>query len=456
MAGISDAVGVQWRNGDFHDHILTDFYEETLVDARNNVTAWYDMVATEDKDIVGGKFVVWNVHTARNEGVGYQDARGFLPDPGAQGFDSFMTHLKDGYGRIKIDGKTFRQAAMDRASYLDAVDTEMQGVLIDAKINWQRAAFGDGSGRLAEVSAVGTNGDLTLILSTGITNSTTCDTDPTKWIEPKMRLMFMTNAGATPITKVVQSVTDGTNIVVGATFDGAADNSGIVANDWVTRGSREGSTSLLDGGYRNEPPGLEGFFKATGIFDGNGLPPTGATQTGSYDNTGVSAAAAGFQGILATAVFPWNQAVINDNGGTGQANSEALMQTLISDAEETNNSNIDMLLSSYATYNQFVGLLVDQKRFNDTGKLVGGHKVLDFNGIDWYKDKDEWGNRVRALDLSQFRRKEVAPLQWLNQDGSIWNRVLDKDAWEAAFVHTDTCIVKLRQRIGAVLLDLNA
>ncbi|MCP3960850.1 MAG: phage major capsid protein [bacterium] len=456
MPGIDDAVGVQWRNGGFHDHILTDFYEETLVDARNNVTAWYDMVAAEDKDIVGGKFVVWPVHEGRNEGVGYMDARGNLPDPGSQGFDTFVTHLKDFYGRIKIDGKTFRSASHNAASYLDAVDTEMQGALIDAKIDWQRAAFNDGSGRLAEVTVVGAGGALTLGLHTGITNSTTCDNDPTQWIEARMRVMFVTSAGASPVTKVIQQVVDGTQVVVGDTFAGAADNTGVVVGDWAVRGTREGTTDTRDSGYRNEPPGLEGFFKATGIFDGNGLPPAGATQTGSYDNTGVSAAAAGFQGILATAAFPWNQAVINDNGGTPRDNSEALMQALVSDAEKQNNSNIDMILSSYESYDQYVANLVIFKRFNDTGTLVGGHKVLDFNGVPWYKDKDEYRNRVRALDLSQFRRKEVAPLNWLNQDGSIWSRVTDKDAWEAAFNLTHTCTVKLRQRIGATLVDLNA
>lgn len=454
MPGIADATGVAWRNGDFYDHVLTDWYEETVVDSRNNVTAWYDMIQTNAKNVVGGKFIVWPVRTTRNEGTGYMDAEeGFLPDPGAQGFDNFTQHMKDFYGRIKISGKSMRQAEQDRSSYLDLVDTEMSGVIEDAKIEWQQAVWNDGSGRYAQVTTVGASGDLTLELSDGVNDKTTCDTAPTKWLRAGMRLMFVTAAGVANVTLYIVTIDSDTNITVDPSPTGSGDNTGVVAGDWACKASRAPSTERRDSSYRRACMGLEGMLSDVGVLDGNGL---ASGQTGSYDETGVDTAAAGFQGILATAAFPWNQGIVLDNGGTPRDISDTVLQQAFSDAEEQNNANIKLMLCSYPTYNSYITTFADNRRWNNTMTLSGGHKALDFNGVPFYKDKDAYKNRVYFLDMSQITRKEVSPLEWLNKDGSIWRNVTDKDHWEAAFVVTSQLVAKMRQRVGALLTDLNA
>jgi hypothetical protein len=452
MAGIDDAVGVQFRNGDLHDHILTDHYLPVLADALNNVTTWYDMIGTRAPKKTAGKFMVWPVHKGRNYGSNAMDSRGYLPDPGAQSYDTHTLKMSPFYGRIKIDGETKDRAQTDIASYLDAVETEMEGAITDSRIDWQRQACNDGSGRLAEVTT-NTSGTIVCQLHSGVSvgGAGLCTSEPTQHMAVGMRLQFMTEAGATPVTRWVTAVTNATTITVSITEGGATEGTGIAVGDWICRVSREGSTSLLDGAYRNEMMGLEGIYDDRGVLDGNGL---ASGQTGSYDTTETDPTAAGFQGILATSANEWNQAVLLEAASLRDCTDD-LLQIAVSDAERLNNGKVDLLLSSFGVYNVYLSTLVADKRFNNTLEIHGGHKVLDFNGIGFVKDKDIYLNRVYGINMDVMNKHEVTPLHWLQDGSSIWSRVTDKDAYEAAYKLECNNWVDVRQRTGFMMTDLN-
>lgn len=147
----------------------------------------------------------------------------------------------------------------------------------------------------------------------------------------------------------------------------------------------------------------------------------------------------------------------NVQGDNAGLRSEELMQQAVSDAEELNGANIDLILSSFPTYNSYVKLLTPDKRYNNTLELAGGHKTLTFNGIAWEKDRFCYQNRVYFLAMDQFHILETAPLQPLVAgDIATWERLPDQDKYWRGWTYEDNMIVEVRNRTGAVLTELSA
>jgi hypothetical protein len=115
------------------------------------------------------------------------------------------------------------------------------------------------------------------------------------------------------------------------------------------------------------------------------------------------------------------------------------------------------MLSGYGVYNQYVGSLTGDKRFNDTLTLKGGHKTVSFNDVPWLKDRFCYGGRVYMMDPDQFWIGEVKPLGPMMQVGvNGWERVNgDKDAYWRGISGDHNLFVNCRNRVGAVLVDLN-
>jgi hypothetical protein len=322
----------------------------------------------------------------------------------------------------------------------------VNGAFDDIIVDQNRMLHNDGSGRLCVISNIDSAPTYTVAINSGIESSTTCGTAPTKFLEVGMRVMMVKPDQTIRSVVTVVSKTDTTVELSGTP---AADAVG----DWLVRASNVTGAVSNDTGFRAEPMGIGGIFSDIGVLDGNGLAlsASGAPQTGSEDMTGTSAV--NFQGIVVDG-NEFNQAVIGDNGGATRPISEALLQQVLSDAEEQNNANIDVLLSSYSTYNSYFNVLKGDKRFVNTLDLQGGHKVLTFNGVGWVKDRHAYGNRVYGLALDQFYNYEVVPLEWLDHDGLKFRKLTDKDDWGATLKTRYTVGVDVRQRCGFLLTDL--
>jgi hypothetical protein len=263
--------------------------------------------------------------------------------------------------------------------------------------------------------------------------------------------------GSSNFVIIVDTVTtSGADVVITAKSTAGAAitfSANAAAGDWIVRCS-SGSTAaqaIKDSAYRREMMGIGGVFSDTGTL--NGMVASGTQQSAAEDDTVTSTAF--FQGISAT-TQAFNRAVVLDNGGSGNRPlTEELMQQAISDAEEINNANIELILSSFPTYNSYVKLLTPDKRYNNTLELAGGHKTLTFNGVGWVKDRFCYQNRVYFLALDQFHILETSPLQALvGGDVTTWERLQDLDKYWRGWTWEDNMIVEVRNRTGAVLTEL--
>jgi hypothetical protein len=461
--------GVKYASGQaYYDHLLTNYFLQLLPDARNNSTVLLSMIDKRPTQAVSGRYIVFPVRHGRSTGLNNVGYGGIIPDPGSQNAKTYSTITRKGMARIALDGDTIRHGKTNGGAYAEAMQIEMEGIVDDIMIDRARQVHNDGSGRVAEVKSISTP-NITLRVNSSIEGAATTRGAGTldKYIEVGMRLAAFDNAPSGTLTAqgfnastyqvyVTSVTTSGSDVViqVSATPGGSAlaiSGGTLATGHWLVRcsSSTGAATNRADSGYRNEMMGIAGVFSDANVFDGVGL--SGSQQSGSESVTDV---AASFQGLASTQDF--NKAIVLDNGGAGNRPlTEELMQQAISDAEEINNANVELLLSSFPTYNSYVKLLTPDKRYNNTLELAGGHKTLTFNGIGWVKDRFCYQNRVYFMALDQFHILETAPLQPLvGGDVTTWERLQDLDKYWRGWTWEDNMIVEVRNRTGAVLTEL--
>jgi len=459
--------GVKYASGQaYYDHLLTNYFLQLLPDARNNSNVLLSMIDKRPTQAVSGRFIVFPVRYGRSTGLNNVGYGGLIPDPGSQNAATYSTITRKGMARIALDGDTIRHGKTNGGAYAEAMQIEMEGIIDDIMIDRSRQVHNDGSGRIAEVKTAGSTTTLTLKVNSSIEGAATTRAAGTldKYIESGMRLAKFNNAGVASawdasnyVIVVDQVAVSGSDVTITAnstTGSAITFTASSAVGDWIVRASSTATPTaaqpIRDTAYRREMMGIGGVFSDTGTL--NGMVGSGSQQSAAESDVVTSTTF--FQGIASTQDF--NKAIVLDNGGAGNRPlTEELMQQAISDAEEINNANVELLLSSFPTYNSYVKLLTPDKRYNNTLELAGGHKTLTFNGIGWVKDRFCYQNRVYFMALDQFHILETSPLQPLvGGDVTTWERLQDLDKYWRGWTWEDNMIVEVRNRTGAVLTEL--
>lgn len=446
----TDMTGVVFAPGEpYFDHLMTQWYEPLVVDARNNAAVLWNLI-NRGKRNVYGKRVTMPVRNGRNFGIGAIQPGGHFPDSGKQGAQQYTFPIRHVFARAKMDGATLDSVRGNNAAYLEAVDWEIQGLTDDFIQQQQRMIYGDGSGRMAEVAAIGSTSGvqrtITLRTNQGLASPTTDTTPPTRWFIAGQYIAVMTSVAGNVRLGVVDSIDTDTTITV--TF---ATSTTVAVGDWVCfAASNTSSYTKTDTAYRAEPMGIGGVYQTGNVADGNGLQITGAPQEGSEGDE--TAGGVGFQGQNSTDQT-YNQGLVFGNSGTARTLTEALMQTAVSDIERINNGKVDFILSYHDIYDTYVNSLISEKRFQTT-ELRGGHTSILFNDIPFVKDKDCTRNRIFLMDLDCFYCHENTPFQIVNDDGRTWRMADDTDDMQIVFKNRYTFSVAVRNRAGGVLTDL--
>lgn len=468
---VTDSNGVQYTSGQpYFDYVLTNFFRSEMPDARNNSNVLLSMIDKRSKEAVSGRFIVWPVRYGRSTGLGNMGYNGKIPDPTSQNFRDCITTTRPGMCRIALDGPTLRHLRTNGGAFAEPMRIEAEGIVDDVMIDRARQVHNDGSGRLGEVSAIsGTTATCTVKGNSSIEGATNKKWSGTieQYFEPGTRVAFIANDGTptirTPYTSqqaafVVSATANGANVdvIFSTTFGGAAVNfnTNPTAGDWIVRCSQLTATAVADTAWRNELTGIGAIMSDAGVLDGMGAAST--QQQGATDFTSTSSN--NFQGINGAGTFPFNKGIVLDNGGSGnRTNTEELMQNGLSDAERLNNANIELIMSSYPTYDAFVIRGLADKRYTNTLELNTGHKVLTFNGIPWVKDRFAYQNEVLFLALNQIHLIETQAFTDLSvEDVTTWKQAGDTDKWWRGWVWEDQILTDVRQRAGSRLTELSS
>ena len=185
---------------------------------------------------MSGRYAVVPMKVRRNQGIGSRAERAILPLPGKQGFVGTRVTLRYQYGVGDITVQGLKLADREPRSFVNLLDQEMTGLRDDVMKDYARQFYGDGSGTLCTVTdiTVGDNEDV--------------EVDSVQYLEPEMRVDFVTTAGPTvAVTSAeIVAVNEATKVV---TFDVDVETPGT-----------NGDVIVRTGDYNQEINGLGAFL----------------------------------------------------------------------------------------------------------------------------------------------------------------------------------------------------
>lgn len=406
--------------------ILKEVYLPQVQELLPNSTPLLKQIEKEVTPVEGGNFVI-SIHRTRNSAAGIARAEsGTLPTAGQQGYVRAIVPIKQLYSRISVTGKSIAATKSNKGSFVRAIDSEMQYVMKDTKRSLNRQVNGDGTGALAYFTGAddtsGTN------LDDNFGNGTT-----------------HLGPGSIDVNIVDASSTDDTTLILNTssstlhTFSRGAVGTTSTAVTWSTgalSGTADGDYLVYPGTNGKEIVGLQAIVSADN-------PPT---------------LAAGLHGLPVTTYPDWVATVLGSDS-TRQDFSFTLLQQLfsrITTEGDVDSQDIKFIHTHPAMRDTYVKAAQDQRVFHNNMKLDGGWEVCTYNGKPWNDDVQCRRNAIYVLTPSSMKLMQMAPLDWMDKDGSIFYRLSggDVDGYGATlFGYLELgCLVRNQ---NGVLLGIN-
>lgn len=316
-----------------------------------------------------------------NGGFGFGSEGLGTPKAGAQRYAQFEVDAVDMYVDIQISNKTVQLASTNAGAMLNALDTEIKGSYASAKWNVGRALFGNGSGKLATVSALSTAGN-------------TCTVADTRMLVEGLTVDFYASnaaVGSTPAVAARRIISvDRVNKTI--TFDGAATT---LSAGFIT----------VQGSYGHELCGLGAIFDTT----------TGARLYGIDKDTN-----------------PWIKPVVYD---AENVLTDLVIYGGVKQAKDYKGSSIDLLMmgdDAFLAYQDYMRTnntqVVDKQRFvgGSVGYkvLVGSQEVVIINER-FVPSTEAWG-----VDTSSFALEQT-PWSFMAKDTGIFIPIADTSIYRA-------------------------
>jgi len=354
---------------------LKEFYLPGLRYQLNDKASAFLAQLERDTESVVGKEIVMALRYGRVGGVGNRADDGTLPTPNSRKTKQAKWETKNLFARFQITDKTVKASRSNVGAFANMLEQEISDCEIDAKNDLSRQALGDGTGKLATITAV---------------SGTTLTVDSTMYFAEGMLVDIYTgDTKDTSEAEVTAVDEDNSQIVVSSATGAAADD-----------------VIYLAGNKDLELTGLEAVFTNGTLY-----------------------------GIDRTANKWLNATRINVNGEV----SEVIIQQAIDDADRKAGAVINFMQCAFGVRRAYQNLLTAQKQLVNTMELKGGWKAISYNGIPMMADKYIKSGKLYCLDLNDWKMYQMDDYNWLDEDGAMLSRVANKPAWEATLVKYADC-----------------
>lgn len=386
------------------DAALRIFYLPVIRKQLAENTILLQNIKRDSKKIdASGKYARLTLNKEWSAGYGARAENADLPTEVDASYVNSDVYMRYEYGRIKVTGPVMAASKDNKGAITRALSSEMSSITLAIKNNMNREVFGDGYGALALVATDG--GDDSGDLGAGYCKITV---DTTKYIKKGMKIDFFTaksGGSAHNASVVVKNVGSSTE------FDLLnADANTVATSDYVfiedARGvEMMGLLGIIDEDtYRST---LQGVNRSTG--QGNNW------WRGSVQASGVNADLK-----LSDMQDAWTKG-------------------------EQNDGVTKFIITTFSLRDAYADLLIPDRRYVNTMELKGGYKGISFNDAPVVADKDAIAKTMFFVDpstLTFFVSKEVS---WMDDDGHILSRILNKDAFEATLrayqnLGVDNCV----------------
>lgn len=362
------------------DNALKSFYLDAVSEALNmNVNPLLAQIKQSTAN-VSGKDVRQVVRYGVNGGIGAGTETGALPAAKGNNYVQFVTSLKNLYGTIEISDKAIRASSGNEGAFVNLLNDEMQSLIKSSAFNFGRMLYGDGTGRICKVSAVGSANEITVDSVAGIAEGMIVD--------------FYTAAGAMISSVTGRTVTKVDRVNKKVTVSGATIAAATVP---------AGSAICLQHSYDCEITGL------------------GALFSDSETLYGVNRAA-----------NPWMKPYKVEEVGSID---ESALQLAIDTIEENSGSRINFIVCSWGVKRALAEYYTQYRTFIPAVEVKGGYKALSINGIPVVADRFCPKGTMYLLNTDDFCLHQLCDWKWMeNEDGKILKQVAGRPVYTATLV----------------------
>lgn len=375
-------------------NILKNRYIGPIREQLEGSSVLFSEIKKETRLKLSGKNWTVPLHTRRNlsAGVGRVEG-GTLPTPSEQSYSNAIVPNTYQYGRIELTGPVFEAAKDDAGAFVRALASETEGVSRDMIKSFNRQLHSDGTDALAYWT-------------------TADDTSPFSLDDGQGNPFIFLRVG--DIVDIVDQSALPTQTLLGTALPVTAVAAPGATTVAVTTSANPTGTAALDfavlnGTLGNQLMGIRGIVSALD-------PPL---------------LSGGLHGIPVAGNNYWRAQVFGNSGVQRQLTTLLMRRVLstIASNSDFKDRDVEFILSSYDTYDEYYNVVVSDKRQVNTLQLDGGFKGLDFCGIPVVPDPDCRRNTMYFIVPESMRFFESAPLDWMEKDGSVLHRREDKDVY---------------------------
>lgn len=314
-----------------------------------------------------------------NGGFGFGAEGVGTPKAGAQRYTRFEIDAVDMYVDLQISNKTVELASSNASSMINALDSEVSGSYAAAKWNIGRALFGDGTGKLATVTAAESAG-----------NNTVLTLDSVKRVIEGLCIDLYDSSAALNSANAAHRIISvdraGNKIAVEGTLTGG-----------------EGGFITVQGSYNRELCGLGAIF-------GDGESIYGVNKSEN----------------------PWITPTIIDAGGDI---TDLILYRGVKEAKDYKGANIDLLMmgdNAFLAYQDYIhtnNVTVTDK-YHFVGGAVGYKILVGSNEVIIVNERFVPENEVWGVDTSAFYL-EATPWNFMEKDGGVFVPMPDTSIFRA-------------------------
>lgn len=404
-------------------NVLKVRYLGQLRKTLNNATVLWSKLEKKVQKVSGKNFTV-ALHTARSNSaaIGLPEY-GDLPDADKQEYAETLVPNKFIYSTLQVSGPAMAAARDSVGAFVDALESEVDGIQRDTKRAMNRIIHGNGPDTLATVAAA-IAATSTGYVDDGKGNAFTHL--PGKRIEVDIvDYTDLTNIKEAGVW-ALQGAKDAANGRYAITFYASA--TGSATNVTAADGDLIVPAGNLVAGVQQTPMGIGGIISDANPSVGN------------------------LQGV-AVSGNPWWQAQIFGNSGNNRqldlADIQEVIDTIATQTDYTE-SDINLMMSNYPVRRAYFRLMVAERRQVNTMKLDGGWTALDYNGMPFVVDSQHERNRINFIVLDTMGVVRTSDFDWMEKDGSYLYRVTGKDAYAATLFHYGNLACYNRNGNGAL------
>lgn len=347
--------------------------------------------SAENIDFVGNEFRI-PLKTSRNQAVGFRSENETLPAPGASKYTYLSEPLRYAYGAFNITGQLMKASETNEGAFKAAFKQEMEDTVLTSKLDHNRAAWNDGSGKMTDVR---TN---SLSTDTVIQVNTTINFRGGEYVD------FVTSGGTCVAAACNVVSVDRVNRTI--TLAAQVGFALVAGTHFPVRASSDSTTATPNNSLNKEIQGITSIVSATGTLHG-----------------------------VNPATYPFWKSYNKNIGG---AISDAAVRDALDGVGFESGIDLDgeadyALISTRGIRRRYADTLTSVKRFNDVQSttLHGGFKVLDFDGNPWFIDDSCPLGTVVGLSLRDMFWAQMSDWEWMEEDGKVLKWEVRKDRYQA-------------------------